>query len=90
MPSSSYMTMGSLIPDPFFRLRIKDMHKAKHGSDTGAYTQIGDYDDARLDYIFNMYTPPPHTHMTFHQMMKMVHGNMMPWDFVRRSFVILI
>ncbi|KAF5339345.1 hypothetical protein D9611_009853 [Ephemerocybe angulata] len=77
----SYMTMGSWIPDPFFRLKIKDMHRAKHGSDSEAYTQIGEFDDARFNYMFNMYTKKPHTHMTLKEMARMIHGNMDPWDF---------
>ena len=33
----SYFTSDSWIPDPFFRLSVARMHRAKHGSDTGTY-----------------------------------------------------
>ncbi|KAG2023904.1 calcium binding protein Caleosin [Coprinopsis cinerea AmutBmut pab1-1] len=77
----SYMTMGSWIPDPFFRLKIKYMHRAKHGSDSEVYTGIGEYDDNRFNYMFDMYTQPPHAYMTFPEAMYMVRANMNPWDF---------
>ncbi|TFK18765.1 Caleosin-domain-containing protein [Coprinopsis marcescibilis] len=77
----SYITMGSWVPDPFFRMNIKYMHRGKHGSDSGVYTQIGEFDDNRFTYLFDMYTEAPHSHMTLPEAMTMVHGNMNPWDF---------
>ncbi|RXW21105.1 hypothetical protein EST38_g4765 [Candolleomyces aberdarensis] len=76
----SYMTWGTWLPDPFFRLRIKNMHRAKHGSDSEVYTKIGEYDDGRFNYMFKMYTAAPHTHMTLAEAIHMVHCNMNPWD----------
>ncbi|KAF9482357.1 Caleosin-domain-containing protein [Pholiota conissans] len=77
----SYFTWGSILPDPFFRLKIKYMHKGKHGSDTETYTTIGEFDDNRFNYIFNMYSSDPHTHLKFTEGVRMLHGNMNPFDF---------
>ncbi|KAH9487309.1 putative peroxygenase 3 [Psilocybe cubensis] len=76
----SYITWGSILPDPFFRLKVKYMHRAKHGSDSGVYTTLGEFDDNRFEYIFNMYSTEPHTHLTFTEGVRMVHGNRNPYD----------
>lgn len=80
------MTWGTWLPDPFFRLKINKMHRAKHGSDSEVYTKIGDYDNERFNSMFELYTVPPHTHMTFAEAVHMVHCNMDPWDPVRQVF----
>jgi hypothetical protein len=59
--------------------------QAKHGSDTEVYNTIGDFDDDKFDYIFDMYSSDPHTHLTFPQGVRMLHGNMNPFDPVRSS-----
>ncbi|KAF8907670.1 Caleosin [Gymnopilus junonius] len=64
----SYVTWGSIIPDPYFRLNIKYMHRAS------------DFDNERFNKIFDMYSAAPHTHLTFSQGMRMLHGNMNPFD----------
>jgi hypothetical protein len=46
----AWFTMGW--PDPLFRLKLKGMHKAKHGSDTGVYTREGAFVPARFEAIF--------------------------------------
>ena len=59
--------------------------QGKHGSDTEAYTTVGDFDEDKFFYIFDMYSSPPHTHLTFAQGVRMLHGNMNPFDPVRLS-----
>ncbi|TFK38730.1 Caleosin [Crucibulum laeve] len=76
----SYLTWGSIVPDPFFRLKIRYMHKAKHGSDTESYTKIGEFDESRFNYTFDMYSEPPHTHLSFGEGLRMLRGNRNPWD----------
>ncbi|KAJ3534037.1 hypothetical protein NMY22_g7091 [Coprinellus aureogranulatus] len=76
----SYMTQSGLLPDPFFRLQIKNMHRAKHGSDSEVYTKTGEYDNARFEEMFKMYTKDPHTHIHYSELLHMLHGNMDPFD----------
>ncbi|KAF7369330.1 putative peroxygenase 3 [Mycena venus] len=71
----SWPTFGTLFPDPFFRIRVSNIHGALHGSDTGSFTQTGDLDERRFDYVFALYTAPPHTHLTFEEGVRMLHGN---------------
>ncbi|KAF8349281.1 Caleosin [Amanita rubescens] len=73
--SFSYPTYGTLLPDPFFRLRIRNIHRGKHGSDTASYTSVGSWDEKRFEHIFDMYSSPPHTHISFWQGIRMVYGN---------------
>ena len=37
----SYATCGSFIPDPFFRIFLENVHRGKHGSDSGVYDNEG-------------------------------------------------
>ncbi|KAF8742611.1 hypothetical protein AX14_003244 [Amanita brunnescens Koide BX004] len=71
----SYPTYGTWLPDPFFRLKIRNIHRGKHGSDTESYTPLGVWDEKRFDCIFDMYSSPPHTHIGFWQGARMVYGN---------------
>jgi hypothetical protein len=54
--------------------------KAKHGSDTEAYTSSGEFDAKRFDYIFNIYSQPPHNALSFQEGVQMIHGNMNVFD----------
>ncbi|KJA21939.1 hypothetical protein HYPSUDRAFT_186846 [Hypholoma sublateritium FD-334 SS-4] len=76
----SYVTWGSWIPDPLFRLKVKHMHRGKHGSDSGAYTTLGGFDDNRFNYIFDMYSSEPHQYLKFSEGVQMLHGNMNVFD----------
>ncbi|KAK1999483.1 Caleosin-domain-containing protein [Colletotrichum falcatum] len=42
----------SYIPDPFFRLYVGGMHKAKHGSDSGVYDSEGRFVPQRFEDVF--------------------------------------
>lgn len=39
------------MPDPFFRVNIKNIHKTKHGSDTGVYDKEGRFGEERRSSI---------------------------------------
>ncbi|KAJ7256062.1 Caleosin related protein-domain-containing protein [Mycena rebaudengoi] len=48
---------------------------AEHGSDSGCYTPAGELDEHRFNYIFNLYTAPPHTHISLIEGVRMIRGN---------------
>ncbi|KAJ7131375.1 Caleosin [Mycena epipterygia] len=77
----SYFTLETLLPDPFFRIRVGRVHRALHGSDTGSYTQTGDLDERRFDFVFTLYSAPPHTHLAFAEGVRMIRGNRNLFDF---------
>ncbi|KAF5356092.1 hypothetical protein D9756_004388 [Leucocoprinus leucothites] len=76
----SWITWGSIPPDPYFRLKVNRIHKAKHGSDTEVYTGTGEFDPDRFEYMWYMYTEKPHTHITINETMRMVRGDLNPFD----------
>lgn len=51
----SYPTCNSWLPDPFFRLFLKNVHKDKHGSDTGTYDTEGRFVPQKFEDIFAKY-----------------------------------
>ncbi|KAG9223447.1 hypothetical protein PLEOSDRAFT_1095851 [Pleurotus ostreatus PC15] len=75
----SWATMR--FPDPLFRLRVDKMEKAMHGSDSTSYTAQGDFDETRFDHTFELYTQPPHTSMSFGEVITMLNGQRNAYDF---------
>ncbi|KAJ7823377.1 Caleosin [Mycena leptocephala] len=80
----SWATFGTLLPDPWFRVRVSHIHHVRVSFDAppdppctapSAFTQNGDLDERRFDYVFSMYSTPPHTHLTFAEGVRMLRGN---------------
>jgi Ca2+-binding EF-hand superfamily protein len=45
----------SWMPDPMFRIYVKDINKAKHGSDTGIYDFDGNFNQERFEQLFDRF-----------------------------------
>jgi len=70
-----------LLPDPLFRLKIKNLHRTKHGSDTHTFDQEGRFHPALFENIFTKYDRENKGGLTFMDGMRMLHGNRVVADF---------
>ncbi|KAF9059332.1 Caleosin related protein-domain-containing protein [Rhodocollybia butyracea] len=68
-------------PDPFFRIYVNGLHKAKHGSDSGSFNRDGTFDQANFDQFWNEHTDAPHTEITPVQLYHAVAARRLAFDF---------
>ncbi|GAA5971979.1 hypothetical protein JCM3765_000617 [Sporobolomyces pararoseus] len=74
-PTFSYFTLSSWIPDPLFRIRVKTIHRARHGSDTGVYDSQGRFVSAKFEEIFEKFDKNKKGGLTFFEGLGMIREN---------------
>ncbi|KAJ0337045.1 hypothetical protein KNSL1_013055 [Colletotrichum chrysophilum] len=70
----SYPTVRGYLPDPFFRIFIDNIHRDKHGSDSGAYDTEGRFSSQKFEDIFAKYAEG-RDYMTIGDIFAMLKGN---------------
>lgn len=71
------------LPDPFFRLWVRYIHKAKHGSHTGVYDTNGEFDVHIFNKIMDRYTSGRRNgqrYLTGQALVNMVKGQRLSYD----------
>ncbi|KXS22162.1 caleosin CLO3-2 [Gonapodya prolifera JEL478] len=70
----SYPTSNSWLPDPTFGVRVKNIHRAKHGSDSEAYDNEGRFVPQKFEEIFSKYDRERKGALTFRELMTMIRA----------------
>ncbi|EDU41523.1 caleosin domain containing protein [Pyrenophora tritici-repentis Pt-1C-BFP] len=69
----SYPTCPGWLPDPYFRLFLHNVHRARHGSDTGTYDTEGRFIPAKFEEIFTKYADG-RDYLTFQDLRNVLSG----------------
>ncbi|GAA5899612.1 hypothetical protein JCM6882_001163 [Rhodosporidiobolus microsporus] len=76
----SWFSAPGFLPDPFFRIFLKNGHRTKHGSDTGVYDPEGRFIPAKFEEIFSKFDKDGKGGLTFKEGLQMIHANRQACD----------
>ncbi|XP_044489058.1 uncharacterized protein LOC123213650 [Mangifera indica] len=79
MKMSSKTRQGRL-PNPLFPIVVKNIHKAKHGSDSGAYDSEGRFVPSKFEEIFSKHARTHQNALTSDEVKAMLKANREPRD----------
>ncbi|KAH9314105.1 hypothetical protein KI387_022732, partial [Taxus chinensis] len=78
----SYSTLPGKMPSLLFPVYIKNIHKAKHGSDTDVYDNKGEFNAQKFEAIFSKYARTHPDRLTKSEVDSMVKDNREPKDYL--------
>jgi peroxygenase len=85
----SYPTQPGWLPDPFFRIHISNVHKAKHGSDSGSFDNEGRFSPQKFEDLFAKYDKGDKGGLDWRDLLRFHKGQRMAMDFFGWSAVFL-
>ncbi|KAI4313730.1 hypothetical protein L6164_026686 [Bauhinia variegata] len=77
----SQSTRPGKFPSPLFPIVIKNIHKAKHGSDSGVYDHEGRFVPSKFEEIFKKHARTHPDSLTSEELKEMLKANREPKDF---------